>query len=89
MSSEARWEVYIIQAKSGVLYTGITTDLSSRFAAHQEGVKGARFFRFSEPEKIVYRESHANRSEATRREIQIKKMKRQEKLKLIEKADAV
>lgn len=76
------WEVYIIQAKSGKLYTGITTDLDRRFADHQSGRKGARFFRFSDAEKIVYRESHPNRSKATQREIEIKKMSREEKLKL-------
>ncbi|MCE5293013.1 MAG: GIY-YIG nuclease family protein [Chlamydiales bacterium] len=78
------WEVYIIQSKSGTFYTGITTDLDRRFAAHLSGGKGARFFRFSEPEKIVYREAHPNRSEATKREIQIKKMNKSQKLELIE-----
>lgn len=89
MSKEVTWEVYIIQAKSGVLYTGITTDLDRRFAAHLEGAKGARFFRFSQPEKIVYREECANRSEATRRELEIKKMTRQKKVELIQKAGAL
>ena len=77
------WEVYIIQSKSGTLYTGITTDLDRRFADHLKGAKGARFFRFSEPQEIVYREAHANRSEATKREIQIKKMNKSQKLELI------
>lgn len=83
MSTDALWEVYIIQAKSGTLYTGITTDLDRRFADHQNGIKGARFFRISQPDKIVFRESHANRSEATKREIQIKKMTREQKMTLI------
>ncbi|MDB6081152.1 MAG: hypothetical protein JWO53_424 [Chlamydiia bacterium] len=77
------WRVYIIQAKSGKLYTGITNNLAKRFAAHQKGGKGARFFRFSEPEKILYQESHPNRSMATQRESAIKKMSREEKLQLI------
>lgn len=83
MCTDALWEVYIIQAKSGTLYTGITTDLDRRFADHQKGIKGARFFRISRPEKIVFREAHSNRSEATKREIQIKKMTRCQKLALI------
>lgn len=83
MCTDALWEVYIIQAKSGTLYTGITTDLDRRFADHQNGAKGARFFRISSPEKIVFRESHPNRSEATKREIQIKKMTRAQKMALI------
>lgn len=75
------WEVYIIQNKAGQLYTGITTDLDKRFLNHING-KGARFFRFSLPDKILFREAHSDRSSATKREIAIKKMKRSEKLLL-------
>ena len=82
MPSKAIWEVYIIQTESGKLYTGITTDLDRRLAEHRTGGKGARFFRFSHAEKIVFREPQSNRSEATRREIVIKKMSRKEKLEL-------
>jgi len=78
------WEVYIIQTKSGKLYTGITTDLDRRLSDHQTGNKGAKFFRFSDPEKIVFRQSYQNRSQATKREIEIKKMSRAEKLALID-----
>ncbi|MBX7066318.1 MAG: GIY-YIG nuclease family protein [Parachlamydiales bacterium] len=81
---KVKWELYIIQAKSKKLYTGITTDLDRRLKDHQNGKKGARFFRFSGPEKVLYRESHPNRSKATKREIEIKKMSRKEKLELIE-----
>lgn len=77
------WEVYIIESKSKTLYTGITTDLDRRFADHSEKKKGARFFRISDPEKIVFRESHPDRSSATKREIEIKKMTRSQKLELI------
>lgn len=78
-----KWEVYIIRTKSGKLYTGITTDLDRRFSEHQKGGKGARFFRLSNAESIVYRESHPNRSEATKREMSIKKMTRKQKIDLI------
>lgn len=82
-SKKMRWEVYIIRTESGMLYTGITTNLNRRFAAHQKSKKGARFFHFSSPEKVLYREPHPNRSKATKREIEIKKMSREEKLELI------
>ena len=77
------WEVYIIRARNGKLYTGITTDLDRRFAEHRSGRKGARFFRFTEPEAIVFRETHADRGSATRRELAIKKMTRRQKERLI------
>jgi putative endonuclease len=85
MVKKADWEVYIIQTKSGKFYTGITTDLNRRFADHQKSPRGARFFRFSSAESIVFRESHPDRSEATQREIKIKKMSRMEKLMLCQK----
>ncbi len=78
-----RWELYIIKTESGKLYTGITTDLDRRFADHQKGGKGAKFFRISGAKEIVYRESHPHRSSATKREIAIKKMSLQEKLSLV------
>ena len=78
------WEVYVIQTANGKLYTGITTDLDRRFKEHSETKKGASFFNFSNPQKILFREAHPNRSEATKREIHIKKMNRSEKLALIE-----
>lgn len=78
-----KWEVYIIQTKAGKLYTGITNDLARRLEEHRTGKKGARFFHFSDPKKILFRESHPNRSEASKREASIKKLSRKEKLALI------
>lgn len=80
------WEVYIIQTELGKLYTGITNRFEHRFDAHQNQ-KGARFFHFSSPEKVVFREPHPNRSEASKRESAIKKMTRQEKLALIQRCE--
>lgn len=77
-SNEKKWFVYIIQAKSGKLYTGITNDMERRLAAHASK-KGARFFHFSGPEKVLFQELHPNRSEAAKREMAIKKMNRKEK----------
>ena len=79
----SQWTVYIIEAHSGKLYTGITTDLERRLEEHSTKRKGARFFHFSSPEKILFIESHPNRSEASKRESAIKKMSRKDKLELI------
>jgi putative endonuclease len=77
------WKVYIIETASGKLYTGITNNLERRFEAHKNSPKGARFFHFSRPSKIIFVETHPNRSEASKREYAIKKMTRKEKLQLI------
>ncbi|HSX10270.1 MAG TPA: GIY-YIG nuclease family protein [Chlamydiales bacterium] len=77
------WKVYIIRTKSGKLYTGITTDLERRFNEHRTK-SGAQFFNTSAPDYVVYTESYPNRSEATKREIEIKKMSRSQKITLID-----
>ena len=79
MKKEKEWTVYIIETDVGNLYTGITNDLNRRFQEHQTGKKGARFFHFAQPKKIVFRELHPNRSEASKRENAIKQMSRQQK----------
>lgn len=77
------WFVYIVEAENGHLYTGITTDLQRRFSEHQAKQVGARFFNTSSAKKIVYQESHPNRSSASKREAAIKKLKRKDKIELI------
>jgi putative endonuclease len=84
MTENTTWEVYIIQTKAGKLYTGITKDLNRRFKEHKTNQKGARFFHFSQPEKIVFHEICPNRSDASKREAQIKKMNKKQKLDLIQ-----
>jgi len=77
------WFVYIIEAENGHLYTGITTDLERRFSEHQSKKKGARFFHTSAAKQMVYSELQPDRSSASKREVAIKKLSRQAKLKLI------
>lgn len=86
--SNKLWVVYIIQAKSGQLYTGITNDFERRFNAHKNKI-GARFFHFSSPEKVLFKEVCLNRSEASKREIAIKKMSREKKFELIERSKSL
>jgi len=83
LDSDEEWKVYMIRTESGKLYTGITNDIARRFDAHKNQQKGAKFFHFSEAKEIVFLESYPNRSEATKREIAIKKLSRKEKEKLI------
>ncbi len=84
MPENKPWTVYIIESASGKLYTGITTDLERRFGEHAgDSKKGARFFRTTQPRQIVYRETGLSRSEAGKREAEIKRWPRADKLKLI------
>jgi len=72
------WFVYIILCTDNTLYTGITVDVSRRFDQHANG-KGAKYFRGRQPDQLVYLEPRHNRSSATKREIHLKKLSREEK----------
>lgn len=81
---EKKYYVYMLKCKNGSLYTGWTTDLQARIKAHNRGV-GAKYTRSHRPVELAYYEILENRSEALKREAQIKKMSRMEKLLLIQK----
>ena len=81
---ESTWYLYILRCGDGTLYTGITNDVEKRFAAHCAG-KGAKYTRGRGPLELLYRESCADHSEALKREVDVKKLTRQQKLELIAK----
>lgn len=84
-NSCSAWYLYIIRCANSHLYTGITTDISRRFAEHQAGgAKSAKYLKGKGPLTLVYTEQLTDRSEASKREIVIKKHSRQQKLLLIE-----
>ncbi len=74
--------VYIIECGDKSLYTGITTDLKRRLEEHKAGT-GGHYTRAKGAVKIVYSEEHQNRSSASKREAEIKKLKREKKLALV------
>lgn len=73
--------MYLLECSDGTLYTGITTDIRRRFLEHKDGI-GSRYTRSHGAKKIIYSEEHKNRSNALKREAEIKRMKRGEKLLL-------
>lgn len=77
----ARWFVYVVRCRDGSLYTGISTDVESRVAAHNAGT-GARYTRARRPVQVVHVERKRSRSTALRREAAIKALSRAEKLAL-------
>jgi putative endonuclease len=76
------WCVYMLLCDDNTIYTGITNDLKKRFENHILG-KGAKYLRGRKPLEIVYTENFQNRSMATKREMEIKKLNRREKEALI------
>ncbi|MCX6034834.1 MAG: GIY-YIG nuclease family protein [Chloroflexi bacterium] len=78
---------YILECSDGTYYTGWTTDPERRLRQHNRG-SGARYTRERRPVRLVYVEEQPDRSSAMKREIQIKRMKRVAKEKLI-KQDSI
>ena len=74
----------MLRCADGTLYTGVATDLARRVDEHNGFLeKGARYTRARRPVTLVYSEKAANRAVACRREYEIKRMSRREKLLLI------
>ena len=73
------WTLYILKCRDGSLYTGITTDVDQRVKTHNAG-RGGAYTRSRTPVRLLFREAHANRSSALKREAQIKSWSRSEKI---------
>ena len=76
------YHLYIVRCRDGTLYTGTAADLDKRIATHNAG-RGARYTRPRLPVTLVYHEVCADKSEALRREIAVKRLTRAQKLELI------
>lgn len=76
------WCVYIVLCTDNSLYTGITNNIQARLSQHANQ-RGAKYFRGRKPQRMVYLETGHTRSSASRREAQIKKMRRVRKDRLI------
>lgn len=76
--------VYLLVCRDNTLYCGYTNDLEKRMAAHNSG-RGAKYTKSRLPVRLVYSEVFHDKSEALKREWAVKKMRRKEKLELIDK----
>ncbi len=76
--------VYAIKNSIGKLYIGITENPQERVSTHNTRA-GARFTKHIPDFKIVFLEKYTNLAEARKREIQLKKWRREKKETLIEK----
>ncbi|KPV42938.1 GIY-YIG nuclease family protein [Alicyclobacillus ferrooxydans] len=78
-----RHYVYVVECADGSLYTGWTTDVDKRIAAHNTG-RGAKYTRSRRPVALKLVESYEDKSQALKREVEIKRMQRREKQRLID-----
>ena len=78
------WFVYIVKCADASLYTGITNDIERRINAHNNDNRTASAYtRSRRPVELVYQESYQTRTQASKREYQIKQLSRKEKIVLL------
>ena len=76
------WFIYMILCVDNSIYTGTTNNLERRFNEHMSG-RGGHYTQSHQPKKILYFEKFTTKSEALKREAQIKGWRREKKLNLI------
>ena len=75
--------VYMVECSDGSLYTGWSWHWERRIDRHNKG-QGSKYVRSRLPVKLAYLELLDGKSKALQREAEIKKMSRQQKLKMVE-----
>ena len=71
--------VYVLQCADGTLYTGYTSDLKKRIAAHNAG-KASKYTASRRPVKLAAKWQFSGKAEAMRAEYAFKQLSRSEKL---------
>ena len=80
----ADWFVYMVRCSDNSLYTGVTTDTRRRVQQHNDQIPGAaKYTRTRQPVSLVYQEFYQTRSEACRREYEIKALSKRAKEQLV------
>lgn len=77
------WLVYILRCVDGTFYTGATNDMVKRLKAHNSGKNGARYTRTRRPCEVIAKSGLMSKSEALKLEYQVKKQKRENKVKFL------
>lgn len=76
--------VYILRTNKNTLYIGQTNDLKKRLAEHRDrSAKSAKYLRYFSSLELVHSERYDTRSEAMKREYQLKQLSRAQKEALI------
>ena len=74
--------VYILLCVDGSYYTGSTNNIEKRFKDHLAG-KGAKYTKSHKPVKVIYKEKFSTKSEALKREAELKKWPKVKKMRLL------
>lgn len=77
------WFVYIVECKDKTFYTGSTNNLEKRVKEHNSSKLGAKYTKTRRPVSLKYFEKVKDRSDAQKRESQIKNLNKRQKAELI------
>lgn len=75
--------VYILQCSDDTLYVGCTNDLERRLHQHNFAKSGAHYTKIRRPVALKHSERYETLAEARKREAEIKRWSRAQKLVLI------
>jgi len=81
-----KYYVYFARCSDDSLYAGYTTDLKKREQRHNQG-RGARYTRIRRPVEIIYSEEFNTKSEAMKREYELKHLRKEDKERLVLSAE--
>jgi len=84
--TENQWHVYLLRCNDNSLYCGITTNVERRVKEHNNGT-GSKYVRSRIPSEVVYTEPAKDRSEASKREHEIKQLSKSQKESLVKNAN--
>ena len=73
---------YLARCADDTLYSGYTVNIKEREQRHNEG-RGARYTKARRPVKIVYSEEYQTKSEAMKREYEVKQWTKNQKMDLL------
>lgn len=82
--TQTPWFLYMIECEGGSIYTGIATNVESRFQAHASG-KGAKYTRANKPRELLLVVCYPNRSIASKAEYEFKRLSAKQKRSRIAK----
>ena len=74
--------VYLVECSDGTYYCGYTNNLQTRVEKHNSSKMGAKYTKGRRPVKLIYSEKLNSKTEAMKREVEIKKLSRGKKEKL-------
>ena len=83
MTTNSTWYVYLLRCNDNSLYAGITTNIDRRLHQHNHTKLGAKYTRAKRPVTLAFIEAAIDKSTASKREYQLRKLAKTKKEELV------